>query len=132
MRSKASAEKSNKALQTTLAELNKKIEEGGLTIGTIEGIKRKISADNADLLRCVGDLDNNLCMLTKVRNDIGGQLNEAKMIADNESRERQLLLGKFRNLEHEVDGAKENLDEEASSLSNILRSLSKSEGEAQM
>merc|ERR1719312_2118977 len=28
-------------------------------------------------------------------------------------RERQLLLGKFRNLEHELDGAKEALDEEA-------------------
>merc|ERR1719244_634792 len=132
MRSRASAEKSNKSLQTTLADLSKKIEEGSLTIGTIENSKRKISADNADLLRCVGELDNTLAMLTKARNDIGGQLNEAKMIADNEARERQLLLGKYRNIEHEVDGAKEVLDEETSALDNLTRTLSKAEGEAQL
>merc|ERR1719167_1077715 len=54
------------------------------------------------------------------------------MIADNEARERQLLLGKFRNLEHELDGAKENLDEETSSLANLQRTLNKAEGESQM
>merc|ERR1719228_1702109 len=60
------------------------------------------------------------------------QLNEAKAIADNEARERQLLLGKYRNMEHEVDGAKEVLDEETSALDNLARTLSKADGEAQL
>merc|ERR1711900_10276 len=43
---------------------------------------------------------------------------------------RQLLLGKFRNLEHELDGAKEALDEEAAGRDNILRLVAKAEGDA--
>merc|ERR1719320_1513101 len=42
----------------------------------------------------------------------------------------QLLLGKFRNLEHELDGAKEALDEEAAGRDNILRLVAKAEGDA--
>merc|ERR1739838_168218 len=40
-----------------------------------------------------------------------------------------ILLGKFRNLEHEVDGAKEALDEEASGRENVLRLVAKAEGD---
>ena len=132
LRSKASAEKSNRALQQTLADINKKVEEANLTIGDIENSKRKIAMENSDMLHCVGELENNLNMLSKTKSELISQLNEAKMVAEHEARERQLLLGKFRNLEHEVDGAKESLDEEISSLSNLLRSLSKADGEAQM
>merc|ERR1712062_870769 len=50
-RSKASAEKSNKNLITSLNEVNKKVEEANLTISDFENVKRKIAAENADLLR---------------------------------------------------------------------------------
>merc|ERR1711936_1511114 len=73
----------------------------------------KISNENGELLRAVGDLENNLNMLAKAKSALGAQLNDIKALCDNEARERQLLLGKFKNLEHEVDGAKEALDEEA-------------------
>merc|ERR1719402_847936 len=53
-------------------------------------------------------------------------------MADNEARERSLLLGKYRNLEHEVDGAKETLDEESSGRENVLRQVSKCETDADM
>merc|ERR1712168_1321441 len=56
--------------------------------------------------------------------------NDVKALCDNEARERQLLLGKFRNLEHELDGAKEALDEEAAGRDNILRLVAKAEGDA--
>merc|ERR1712106_621859 len=36
-----------------------------------------------------------------VKSALGAQLNDVKALCDNEARERQLLLGKFRNLEHE-------------------------------
>merc|ERR1719300_2317013 len=51
-------------------------------------------------------------------------------LCDNEARERQLLLGKYRNLEHELDVAKEALDEEAASRENVLRLNAKAEGDA--
>merc|ERR1712200_244442 len=89
--------------------------------------KRKIAAENADLIRVVGDLDTNYNMLLKLKGSLSAQLEEVKGNADNESRERTLLLGKFRNLEHELDGAKEALDEEAASRGNVLRQVSKAE-----
>merc|ERR1712061_785641 len=60
-RSKASAEKSQRALTGTLNELTKKIEEVNLNLGDFEAGKRRITAENADLLRqlnkALGDAD---------------------------------------------------------------------------
>merc|ERR1719249_23566 len=99
---------------------------------TDEVMRAQSSAENSDLLRVVGDLDTNLNMLMKVKSSLASQLAEVKSLADNEARERSVLLGKFRNLEHEVDGAKEALDEESSSRDNVLRQVSKAEGDASM
>merc|ERR1711970_1155136 len=132
MRAQSSADKSNKNLSTTLNDISKKINEANLTLGDFEATKRKIAAENADLIRVVGDLDTNHNMILKLKGSLAAQLEEVKGNADNESRERTLLLGKFRNLEHELDGAKEALDEEASSRGNVLRQVSKSEGDANL
>merc|ERR1712121_139246 len=82
------------------------------------------------LLRIVGDLENNLNMLAKAKAALAAQLNDIKALCDNEARERQLLLGKYRNLEHELDLAKEALDEEVAGRDNILRLNAKAEGDA--
>merc|ERR1712088_1283137 len=57
---------------------------------------------------------------------------EAKRVADNEGKDRQSLLGKFKNLEHEVDGHKEKLEEKCTEKDDILRQLSKATQEANM
>merc|ERR1712203_113873 len=49
-----------------------------------------------------------------------------------ESKERTFLLGKYRNLEHEVDTTREQLEEETQSKADALRMLSKSVADAQM
>ena len=49
---------------------------------------------------------------------LGAQLNDVKALPGNEARERQLLLGKLTNFEHEFDGAKEVLDQEAAGHDN--------------
>merc|ERR1712241_1370204 len=130
VRSQASADKSNKALLDTLNAANKKVDAANLTLGDYGMSKNKIANENGELLRIVGDLENNLNMLAKSKSALGAQLNDIKALCDNEARERQLLLGKFRNLEHEVDGAKEALDEESAGRENILRLVSKAEGDA--
>merc|ERR1719278_2398977 len=129
-RSQASQDKSNKALLETLNAINKKVDAAMLTIGDFGMSKNKIANENGELLRIVGDLENNLNMLAKSKSALGAQLNDVKALCDNEARERQLLLGKFRNLEHEVDGAKEALDEESAGRENILRLAAKAEGDA--
>merc|ERR1712223_2201620 len=77
-RSKASAEKSNKSLISSLNEINKKVEEANLTLGDFENGKRKVAAENADLLRQLQELENNACMLGKIKAQLASQLDVAK------------------------------------------------------
>merc|ERR1712242_319877 len=77
-RSKASAEKSNKGLLTSLNEANKKVEEANLTLGDFENNKRKIAAENADLLKQVQELENQANMMSKLKVQLESQLSEAK------------------------------------------------------
>merc|ERR1711983_561728 len=100
--------------------------------GDIEAGKRKLAAENGDLLRQLQELENSANMLAKLKLNLADQLAEARAVADNEAKERQSLLGKFRNAEHGVSGMKDCFDEEVSSKENILRQLSKANAEADM
>merc|ERR1712238_388885 len=132
VRSKASAEKSNKALITNLNDVNKKVEEANLTLGDFENGKRKIASENADLLRQLQEIENNANMLSKTKVQLMSSLDETKRIADDEAKERLALLGKFKNLEHELDGMREQLEEEAGSKEDVCRQLVKAAQEADM
>merc|ERR1712168_1591142 len=72
-RSKASAEKSNKALVNTLNETNKRVEESNLNLGEYENNKRKIAAENGDLLRTLQELENSASMLGKIKVQLSGE-----------------------------------------------------------
>merc|ERR1712055_1153333 len=103
MRSQAAADKSNKNMLEQLNAINKKVDGANLTLGDYATSKNKIACENSDLLRIVGDLDNNLNILAKQKSALSAQLNDVKALCDNEARERSILLGKYRNLEHELD-----------------------------
>merc|ERR1719233_405994 len=131
MRAQASADMSNKKMLETLNAINKKVDDANLTLGDFASNKNKISCENSDLLRIVGDLDNNLNILAKQKAALAAQLNDVKALCDNEARERGLLLGRYRNLEHELDGARDALEEEAAGRENCLRLVAKAEAESQ-
>merc|ERR1712158_148435 len=131
-RSRASSEKSHKNLLNTLNEQAKKIEEATLTLNDMEGSKRKIAAENADLLRQLQEMENSANMLSKLKLTLADQLDEARAVADHEAKERQSLLGKFRNAEHEVAGMQDHYQGEISAKENLGRSLNKALGEADM
>merc|ERR1711990_862795 len=131
-RSRASAEKSQRALAGTLNELTKKIEEVNLNLGDFEAGKRRITAENADLLRQLQELNANASLMTKTKSALVSALDEQKALADNEAKERVSLLGKFRNMEHMADGLKENYDEEVCAKDNLARQLNKALGDADM
>merc|ERR1712228_901695 len=130
VRAQASQDKANKTLLEQPNATNKKVDAANLSLGDFAMSKSKIANENAELFRIVGDLENNLNIIAKSKSALGAQLNDVKALCDNEARERQLLLGKFRNLEHELDGAKEALDEEAAGRDNILRLVAKAEGDS--
>merc|ERR1712112_293146 len=131
LRAQASTDMANKKQVDTLNVISKKVDSANLTLGDYSTAKNKIACENSDLLRIVGDLDNNLNILAKQKSALAAQLNDIKALCDNEARERGLLLGKYRNLEHELDGAREALDEETAGRENVLRLIAKAEGEAQ-
>merc|ERR1719153_308021 len=131
MRAQASADMSNKKMLETLNAINKKVDNANLTLGDYATSKNKIACENSDLLRIVGDLDNNLNILAKQKSALAAQLNDVKALCDNEARERGLLLGKYRNLEHELDGARCALEEESAGRENTLRLVAKAEAESQ-
>jgi len=131
-RARASSEKNNKNLLAQLNDLNKKIEEANMTLGDFEGSKRKVAAENGDLLRGAGDVNNNMAMIQKANQALVASLDEAKRVADDEARERHLLLGKYRNIEHELDGVKDNLEEEIASREDVCRQVNKGESESNM
>ena len=124
VRAQASQDKANKALLEQLNATNKKVDAANLSLGDFAMSKNKIKNENAELFRIFSDLENNLNIIAKSKSALGAQLNDVKALCDNEARERQLLLGKFRNLEHELDGAREALDEEAAGRENIPRARS--------
>ena len=92
----ASAEKSQRSLSGTLNDLTKKIEEVNLNLGDFEAGKRRITVENADLLRQLQELNANASLMTKTKSALVSALDEQKAIADNEAKERVSLLGKFR------------------------------------
>merc|ERR1719237_1483539 len=118
-RSKASAEKSYRNLLNTLNDLNKKVEEANLHLGDLEAFRRRLTAENADVLRQLQEQQNNASLLTKTR-------------AGHEAKERVSLLGKYRNLEHELDGLKQAFDEEVGAKDNVTRQVAKAQGDADM
>merc|ERR1739844_655757 len=131
-RSKAASEKTHRNLLSTLNDQAKKIEEATLTLNDMEGNKRKLAAENADLLRTLQEMENSANLLSKVKLTLADQLDEARAVADHGAKERQSLLGKFRNAEHEVAGMKDHYEEEVASKENIGRQLNKALGEADM
>merc|ERR1719462_1012236 len=84
MRAQASADMSNKKMLETLNAINKKVDDANLTLGDFASTKNKIACENSDLLRIVGDLDNNLNILAKQKAALAAQLNDVKALCDNE------------------------------------------------
>merc|ERR1719495_1750146 len=130
-RSKAAAEKSSKALITQVNDLNRKCEEAGLNLSDYDNAKHKMTSENADLLRQLQEMENVVFMNVKVRDNLANALDEQKRICEDESKERVSLLSKYRNLEHEFDGLRDQYDEEDMNRDNISNQLSKANMEAE-
>merc|ERR1712223_1448349 len=128
---KSKIEKDKVLIMNEIADARAATDEVMRAQASADMSKDKIACENSDLLRIVGDLDNNLNILAKQKAALAAQLNDVKALCDNEARERGLLLGKYRNLEHELDGARCALEEESAGRENTLRLVAKAEAESQ-
>merc|ERR1712008_637230 len=84
----------------------------------------------ADMLRQLQEIENAAALMAKYKVQLSAQLEEVRRVADDEAKERQSLLGKFKNLEHELDGHREHLDEELGAKEDICRQLVKANQES--
>ena len=125
-------EKQNRLLEQQRVDVTRRGEECSLTLSDYDNSRKKVVVENAELLHSIEELDNNNSVLGKLRQNLVQQLDETNKVADCESKERTFLLGKYRNLEHEVDLTRGQLEEEGASKNDALRLLSKSVGDSQM
>ena len=129
---RATLEKQNRLLEQQRLDVVRRAEESNLTLSDYDNSRKKVVVENAELLHSIEELENNNSVLGKLRQTLTAQLSEVTKMGDNEAKERQFLLGKYRNLEHEVDLTKGQLEEEGASKNDALRLLSKSVGDSQM
>ena len=121
-----------KQLQHQLNETQGKLEEVNRTLNDFDAAKKKLSIENSDLLRQLEEAESQVSQLSKIKISLTTQLEDTKRLADEESRERATLLGKFRNLEHDLDNIREQVEEEAEGKADLQRQLSKANAEAQL
>merc|ERR1712113_742040 len=88
--------------------------------------------ENCDLTHHLDEGERMAAQLSKDKTSLTTQLEDAKRLADAETRERINLLGKMRNLEHELEVMKEHLDEECEAKQEIARQLSKAFADIQL
>ena len=122
---KAVAEKNLKALHSQLQSFMKKIEESTIVLGEYEGANKRLMSENSNLYSKLEDLLNSVSMLQKIKITLNSQLDDAKRMCDDEAKERQSLLGRFRTLEHEYDGVKEHFEDELQQKTEAGRQLQK-------
>merc|ERR1719436_407294 len=85
-----------------------------------------------ELQRALEEAERTAATLSKDRSSLTTQLEDAKRLADAETRERINLLGKMRNLQHELEVMKEHLEEEADAKMEVERQLSKAFADIQL
>ena len=71
-------------------------------------------------------------MFSKIKAQLQSQVDEARKIAEEESKERQTLLGKYKNVEHALDGMREQLAEESGAKDDLIRQVNKACQESDM
>ena len=119
-RSKAATEKQNKHLTNSLNDINKKVDSMNLSLSDMELSKRKLEAENADLLHQLHELQIGANMLNTANQNLREALDEQNQVCADEGRGRSSLLSKYRNLEHEFESLRHQLEDEMVSKEHAL------------
>ncbi|XP_042858718.1 myosin heavy chain, muscle-like [Penaeus japonicus] len=131
-RDKTTAEKTTKQLQHQYGEICAKLDEVNRTLSDFDAAKKKLACENTDLVRQLEEAEAQVSQLSRAKLSLTNQLDDTRKMCDDESRGRATLLGKFRNLEHDIQALRDQLDEESDAKGDVLRMLSKANAEALM
>ncbi|CAJ0963541.1 unnamed protein product, partial [Mesorhabditis belari] len=124
-------EKLCKQLEIQLSELRSKADEQARQISEFNANKSRLTGDNGTLNKQIEDAESQLNQLTRSKAQLASQLEEAKRTAEEEARERQQYAAQAKNYQHEAESIRENIDLEIEAKAELLRQLSRVNGEIQ-
>merc|ERR1719309_1755953 len=125
-------EKQGKMIQQQIYDNQGRLEDLQRALHEADGSKRKLAVENCDLVHQFEEAERAAAQLSKDRTSLTTQLEDSKRLADAETRERINLLGKMRNMQHELNVMKEHLDEEYEAKQEVERQLSKAFSDIQL
>merc|ERR1712215_96799 len=129
---RSSLEKQGKIIQQQIYDAQGRLDDLQRSLHEADGSKRKIAVENCDLVHQFEEAERLAALLSKDRTSLTTQLEDSKRLADAETRERINLLGKMRNLQHELEVMKEHLEQEFEAKQEIERQLSKAFADIQL
>ena len=71
-----------------MVDLNKRVAEINLQVNDMDMSNKKSQAENSDLMRNLEELDQNVSMMTKIKNQLNNELEDVKKFCDDEAKER--------------------------------------------
>merc|ERR1719412_3537534 len=107
MRDRANHERNGKLTQNLIVEANQKLDEMARALNEADSSRKKLQVENQDLLRQIDETGNAIASLGKNKISLTTQLEDTKRLGDSESRDRASLLAKFKNLNTELENARE-------------------------
>merc|ERR1712142_247334 len=126
---KGNSEKMAKSLELQLSDSMLKQEESQRKIQEMTNQKGRLLIDNQETNRLIDEAETNIATITKAKNTIAKQLDEAKGNLEEESRLRTKLAGEVRNLHADIDTLKDQLEEEQERRGELQISLTKANNE---
>ena len=93
------ADKLTKQLEAQLAELNAKLEQSAREIVELNTAKSRTQAESAEHVRQIEEAESQINQLTKFKQNMGKQLEEAKASLEEESRLRAKFQSEARNFQ---------------------------------
>lgn len=112
-------------LKSQVAELHKNLTEA-------QSFKTRLQSDNAELIKRFEDSESQLLMVTKAKGSNNKQIEELKLILDDEAAIRTKLLSDNRSLQGSLDQLQETLDEELQIKEDFQRQLARMTSESQV
>ena len=129
---KAILERDIKTHQGRFNEIQGRLDEASRNLSDLEVIRNRLSAENGDLNRRLDDADSQIGQLQKMKVSLETQLSDALKMSEDETKERLLILSKFRHVEAAKEGLKQHLDEAMEEKEDVMRQLSRANADAAM
>ncbi|XP_059088113.1 myosin heavy chain, muscle-like isoform X2 [Tigriopus californicus] len=129
---KANIEKMNKCLQGDISDGSMRLEDLQQALNDADGQKKRLAIEKDDMEKQIEDAENQLRSLGKLKTSLSTQLDDTRRLAEAEARDRANLLGKFRNLEADLESIREKIDLENEAKAEIQKAMARASAEAQV